>query len=163
MDGIAYSTKHLNPQIIIDLATLTGAQAYATGHKHCGVLSNSDKFESIVVSSGKKSGDLAYPLIYSPEYLGITPQFNSQIADMKNSVKDRSNAPSSCAGHFIEEHICGEGWKADAASQFEPAKFWAHLDIAYPVTNKDGRGTGFGVALLVQIAKELKVNWPLKN
>jgi probable aminopeptidase NPEPL1 len=35
----------------------------------------------------------------------LNKQFDSQVADMKNSVKDRMNAQSSCAGHFIEQHV----------------------------------------------------------
>lgn len=64
---------------------------------------------------------------------------------MKNSGKDRSNAASSGAGHFIERHLNPE-WKGK----------WAHLDIAAPasITGKSGdRASGFGVALLVQFAE----------
>ncbi len=55
-----------------------------------------------------------------------------------------SNAQSSCAGHFIEEHLDSE-WKGK----------WIHVDIAGPAF-KDDRGTGFGVAFLLQLLKELK-------
>ena len=62
---------------------------------------------------------------------------------MKNSVKNRMNAQSSCAGHFVESHI-HEEWKGE----------WAHVDIAGPSV-ADGRGTGFGVALLYELSKRL--------
>ncbi len=54
---------------------------------------------------------------------------------MKNSVRDRNNAQSSCAGHFIEMQL--------SAYQGE----WLHVDIAGPAWSSD-RGTGYGVALL---------------
>ena len=119
-DGTAYACKHLGPDIIIDLATLTGAQSYATGLRHAGVLANTAALEAFLVAAGKRSGDLCFPLLYCPELLGVAPMFPSEVADMKNSTRDRSNAPSSGAGHFIEEHLCSSGSK--------PA--WAHIDIA---------------------------------
>ena len=56
---------------------------------------------------------------------------------MKNSVKDRSNAQSSCAGHFIESHL-------DASYKGG----WLHVDMAGPGT-KNERGTGYGVGLVL--------------
>jgi probable aminopeptidase NPEPL1 len=64
---------------------------------------------------------------------------------MKNSVKDRSNAPSSGAGHFIEDHISPEA---------KGTVKWAHVDLAAPTTFPNGRGTGFGSSLLIQFAKD---------
>jgi probable aminopeptidase NPEPL1 len=43
----------------------------------------------------RASGDLTHPLIYCPEF--TMPQFKSQVADMRNSVKDRMDAQSRCA------------------------------------------------------------------
>ncbi|TPX32517.1 leucyl aminopeptidase [Synchytrium microbalum] len=145
-DGIAYATKNLNPDRLVELSTLTGAQSYATGTRHAGCLSNSDSFESEIVSAGKRSGDLVYPLLYCPEWLGPAKQFPSDVADMKNSVKDRVNAPSSCAGHFLESHFVGDDWN-------ENRKGWAHLDIASPSASGE-RCTGYGVGLLIEIAKD---------
>ena len=104
-DGVSYATKHLSPNYLVDMATLTGAQSYATGNKHAGVMTNNEEFEKMMVECGKSSGDLLFPLIYCPEYLGISPQFASQVADMKNSVKDRSNASSSGAGNPFNVNV----------------------------------------------------------
>lgn len=62
-DGVAYATKHLNPDVVIDMATLTGAVLVTTGLKHAGVLSNDEALESAIVSAGKNSGDLMFPLL----------------------------------------------------------------------------------------------------
>lgn len=58
---------------------------------------------------------------------------------MKNSVKDRSNAQTSCAGHFIESHL---------NPNYEGG--WLHVDMAGPSTNGE-IGTGYGVGLVLSL------------
>lgn len=138
-DGVAYASKHLNPDLLIDMATLTGAQMITTGAKHAGLLTPSEITEKRAIVAGKATGDLTFPFLYCPELL--MAEFESKVADMKNSVKDKMNAQASCAGHFVESHIDAE-YKGE----------WLHIDIAGPGSSKE-RGTGFGVALLYEIAK----------
>lgn len=137
-DGVAYATEHLNASIVVDVATLTGAQLIATGRHFAAIVSNDDELERAAVDAGRVSGDLVHPLPYCPELL--SPEFKSEVADMKNSVRDRLNAQSSCAGHFVEAHL-----KEDSA-------LWLHIDIAGPAFIKE-RGTGYGVALLSELAR----------
>lgn len=139
-DGVAYASKHLKPDLIIDMATLTGAQMITTGKNHAGILTKEMEFERLVYQSGQKCGEWVYPMLYAPEIL--KKEFASEVADMKNSVKNRANAQSSCAGHFIEDHLA-ESYKGK----------WLHVDIAGP-SFKDGRATGFGPSLLVQVLKD---------
>jgi probable aminopeptidase NPEPL1 len=137
-DGVAYATKHiLNLNLVIDMATLTGAQLVAAGKTHAGILANSVALEQRAVNAGLRSGDLVVPLLYAPDLL--MKEFDSKIADMKNSVKDRSNAQASCAGHFIEAHL-NEQYRGG----------WLHVDMAGPA-EKDGRGTGYGVGLILSL------------
>ncbi|KAJ1123113.1 hypothetical protein NDU88_001586 [Pleurodeles waltl] len=136
-DGVTYASKDLGADIILDMATLTGAQGIATGKYHAAVLTNSEEWERACVKAGKNCGDLVHPLVYCPE-LHFT-EFNSSVADMKNSVTDRDNAQSSCAGLFIASHI-GFDWPG----------VWVHVDIASPVHTGE-RATGFGVALLLSL------------
>ena len=135
-DGVAYCSKHLNCDYIVDMATLTGAQGVATGQYFAAIVTTSEELENKAVSAGKRSGDLVHPLIYCPELLA--QEFKSQVADFKNSVKSRTNAQVSCAAQFIANNLCG----------FE--KTWMHIDFASPV-NKGERGTGYGVALLLDL------------
>jgi probable aminopeptidase NPEPL1 len=135
-DGVAYTARHLNPDVIVDLATLTGAQLVATGRRHAAIVSDDGDLEQRCVEAGRASGDLVHPLPYAPEF--FRSEFKSEVADMKNSVKDRMNAQSSCAGQFIREHLV----------DFDGA--WLHVDIAGP-SGQDERATGFGVALLLQL------------
>ena len=102
-DGVAHAVRHLSPDVIVDLATLTGAQLVATGKRHAAIVASTDEIESRAVAAGKSSGDLVHPLPYCPEF--YRKEFDSKVADLKNSVKDRMNAQSSCAGQFIAEHL----------------------------------------------------------
>nr|XP_014335757.1 PREDICTED: probable aminopeptidase NPEPL1 [Bos mutus] len=136
-DGVSYACKDLGADIILDMATLTGAQGIATGKYHAAVLTNSAEWEAACVKAGRQCGDLVHPLVYCPEL--HFSEFTSAVADMKNSVADRDNSPSSCAGLFIASHI-GFDWPG----------VWVHLDIAAPV-HAGERATGFGVALLLAL------------
>ncbi|KAJ2992017.1 putative aminopeptidase npepl1 [Globomyces sp. JEL0801] len=131
-DGVSYASKELSPDLIIDIATLTGAQLITTGVKHAGLLTKSEKIEKMIVDAGKVTGDLVFPMLYAPEIL--MGNFDSKVADMKNNVKDGMNAQSSCAGHFVESHL-DANYKND----------WAHIDIAGPGSKKE-RGTGFVIS-----------------
>jgi len=137
-DGVSYASKHLEPSVIVDLATLTGAQLMSTGRRHAAVVCNDDDLEARAVVAGKASGDLVHPLPYVPEF--YRKEFASKVADLKNSVKDRMNAQSSCAAQFVCEHLDSD-W--DGA--------WLHVDLAGPSTNTDDRGTGYGVGLLLEL------------
>ncbi len=136
-DGVAWAAKELKAKVIVDLATLTGAQLMATGRKHAAVVTNDADLEAAAVIAGRKTGDLVHPLPYVPEF--YRAEFKSDVADMKNSVKDRMNAQTSCAAQFIAEHLrdLHEG-------------SWVHFDIAGP-SGLLGRGTGYGVALLLEV------------
>jgi len=126
------------------MATLTGAQMIATGRKHAGLVTDDEDMEKLVVTLGKLTGDLAHPLPYAPEI--FKSEFASKVADMKNSVADRSNAQSSCAGQFIANHLHPE-WTAREDTA------WIHLDMAGPGNFKDGLASGYGVALLNALYK----------
>lgn len=69
-DAVAHATKHFEDVgLVMDMATLTGAQLIATGKMHAGILANSLELERRAVDAGLVSGDLCYPLLYAPELL----------------------------------------------------------------------------------------------
>ena len=167
-DGVAYASQParlggLACDDVIDIATLTGAQMVATGRHFAGVVSDSEAMERACVDAGRASGDLTHALPYAPEF--FAGEFASKIADAKNSVKDRSNAQASCAGQFIAEHLwrggrgAAKGKKGNGGAEPEGEegdrrgeRRWLHVDVAGPsVAAGSGRGTGFGVALLVEL------------
>jgi probable aminopeptidase NPEPL1 len=139
-DGVSYAARVLGANVVIDAATLTGAQLIATGVMHAAVMSNDDNLERLVVRAGYATGDLVHPLPFAPEF--YKAEFKSTIADMRNSVKDRSNAQTSCAGQFIYNHI------EDTEVR------WCHIDLAGPAFRGE-RGTGFGVALIAEAVRRL--------
>uniref|UniRef100_A0A8D1VNR4 Cytosol aminopeptidase domain-containing protein n=1 Tax=Sus scrofa TaxID=9823 RepID=A0A8D1VNR4_PIG len=83
-DGVSYACKDLGADIILDIATLTGAQGIATGKYHAAVLTNSAEWEAACVKAGRQCGDLVHPLVFCPELHFC--EFTSAVADMKNSV-----------------------------------------------------------------------------
>ena len=135
-DGLAWSIKHLRPDVLVDVATLTGAQLMSTGKRHAAIITNDEALEDACAEAGCSSGDLVHALPFAPEF--FRSEFKSDIADMKNSVKDRMNAQSSCAAQFIYDHL----------GDFKGP--WLHVDMAGPV-EFDGRGSGYGVALLLAL------------
>jgi len=133
-DGVSYAARELGADTIFDAATLTGAQLVATGLLHAGIVSNDEAIESLLVRCGRTSGDLCHALPFAPAF--FKQEFKSSVADMKNSVKDRNNAPSSAAAQFILNHI----------EDVDGIRY-GHVDLAGPAFPND-RATGYGVALL---------------
>eukprot|EP00960_Hanusia_phi_P036749 752506-Hanusia_phi.AAC.6 len=143
-DGVNFAASKFNPDVILDMATLTGAQCIATGKKHAAVLCNNTDSEKKIVQAGITTGDLVFPVVYCPE-LFMEQAFRSEVllyfepvADMKNSADDRNNALASCAGHFIEAHL-PETYRG----------VWIHIDMAKQV-EENQRATGWGVSVLLK-------------
>ena len=136
-DGVAWATETFSPDLLVDVATLTGAALVATGRVHAGIFTNSEAVEDAAVAAGKRAGEPVHPLLYAPEL--HRGEFRSPVADMKNSVKNRANAQASCAGQFIGNHLP------------DPAPTWLHIDIAGTAWDAEDRGTGFGVGLLMEL------------
>ena len=139
-DGVSYAARKLKADVVIDIATLTGAQGVATGKLHGGLVSDDEELERAMIEAGRTSGDLVHPLPYAPEF--YRSEFKSHVADMRNSVANRANAQSSCAAEFVHWHMDGTDAK------------WAHVDMAHPAVN-GGRATGFGVALLAHAVRRI--------
>jgi probable aminopeptidase NPEPL1 len=139
-DGCSYAARELGASIVLDAATLTGAQGVATGDLHAAVVSNDAVVERTLLDAGSTTGDLCWPLPFAPEF--YRSEFASPIADMRNSVKNRSNAQSSCAAEFVHWHLDGTKVR------------WGHVDLAFPAFRGD-RGTGYGVALFTTAVRAL--------
>ncbi|CCW60915.1 unnamed protein product [Phytomonas sp. EM1] len=137
-DGIYHASAELpfTPSIIVDMATLTGAQGVATGIYHAAIYANTDASERRFVEGGRRCGDLCFPVVYCPELHNC--EYKSKVADYRNSVARRSNAQVSCAAQFIGNNLASE-YKGE----------WVHVDLASPATYDEA--TGYGVALLLQV------------
>ncbi|KAI9352206.1 cytosol aminopeptidase family, catalytic domain-containing protein [Obelidium mucronatum] len=152
MDGVAYASKDLNADVVVDMATLTGSQAYATGLRHAGFITNSSEFEKEVVEAGKASGDLAFPMLYCPEYQGVDKIMPSVVADSKNWLSSM-DVPSASAGLFVGSHLVpDEKWVEEGEG------LWAHIDMALP-SKALGRANGYGVGILFSLAETLNTKF----
>ncbi|MEC7985200.1 MAG: leucyl aminopeptidase family protein [Myxococcota bacterium] len=140
-DGVNWAATSTNSDIIIDIATLTGAAPIAVGKNFAALYSNDEDLEQRAVIAGRIIGEPCHPLPYTPEL--YFQEFSSNIADMKNSVKNRANAQSACAGQFIGNHLPST-----------PPR-WLHIDIAGPAWNTSKGGSGFGVGLLLKLCESL--------
>lgn len=139
-DGCSYAARVLGADVVLDAATLTGAQAIATGELHAAVVANDEAVEKVLLDAGRATGDLCWPLPFAPAF--YRGEFASPVADMRNSVKNRNNAQASCAAEFVHWHLDGT------------AARWGHVDLAAPAFRGD-RATGFGVALLAEAVARL--------
>ncbi|MGE4431584.1 MAG: leucyl aminopeptidase [Sphingobium sp.] len=135
-DALTLAQHSYKPDIVIDLATLTGAMIVALGHEYAGLFSNDDDLAEKLTAAGQKAGD---PLWRFPLGDAYDKLLDSPIADIKN-IGGRF-AGSITAAQFIKRFV-------------EDGVKWAHLDIAGMVwADKPGavwdRGaTGYGVRLL---------------
>lgn len=138
-DALSYAEKKHKPDVIIDLATLTGACVVALGHFFSGLMTNDQKLAGELIEHGKTSGDWLWQLPLHPFYKnGI----KSNIADLTNSGSASYGAGSITAGKFLE---CFVGQTP-----------WAHIDIAGTENAipdsayADKLSSGVGVRLLVE-------------
>jgi leucyl aminopeptidase len=135
-DAITWAQREFKPEVLVDLATLTGAMIISLGHEHAGLFSNDDGLAGQLTEAGLASGDKLWRFPVGDAYDKL---LDSPIADMKNvGPRDAGSITAAC---FIQRFI-DEGVK------------WAHLDIAGMAwADKAGAlydkgATGYGVALL---------------
>ena len=141
-DALTYSVRELGAERLVDLATLTGAVLVALGSTYAALISNDDEWAAAVERAAGESGELAWRLPLHPEYKQLT---KGTVADLTNAAAKRK-AGTIYAASFLEEFV-------DEVP-------WVHLDIAGTAwdTGREyvGKGaTGFGVRLLVRLAREL--------
>jgi len=144
-DALSYVEKHYKPDMIIDLATLTGACQYALGPFFCGMMSKHEDLTKKVENASQLSGDRVWSLPFHDDY---KPAIKSTVADISNTGSRKYMAGTITAGFFL--------------SNFVENTPWVHLDIAGTAFNvpdmpyfRDG-ATGFGVRLLVEFALNYK-------
>jgi len=127
---------------LVDVATLTGAIEVALGTTYAGLFSNDDAFAELASEVGSATGELVWRLPLHPEY---GEMIKGRYADIVNVTTHRK-AGAITAAHFLEKFVDGRPW--------------VHLDIAGPAFEA-GRpyapkgGTGYGVRLLVELARRL--------
>jgi leucyl aminopeptidase len=137
-DALAYADTVLEPDVVVDLATLTGAARVALGGALGALYASDDALAGALLEAGRQSGE---PLWRMPLVDDYSDALDSPVADLANVPhSSRPRAGSIEAALFLRE--------------FTGGRPWAHLDIAGAARFSDGDqgkgATGFGARLLLR-------------
>jgi len=142
-DALSYASSK-KPDVIIDIATLTGACVVALGHLVSAIMTNDKSLSEAIINAGEQAGERFWPLPLVKEY---QQDVKSKIADLKNIGGRRGEAGTIIGGLFLQEFVTDIPW--------------AHLDIAGPSwTDSDTPycptgGTGHPVRTLLRYLENL--------
>ena len=142
-DGLSYLIKNFNPDIIVDVATLTGSAVGTFGYECAALFTNNDEISKKLQQSGDEIGERLWQL---PLWDSYKSDIESEIADVKNySGKPVAGAIS--AAKFLEFFTSNH-------------KSWAHLDIAGVAFGDDEfaktkHATAYGTHLLVKFVENI--------
>jgi leucyl aminopeptidase len=146
-DGLVAASQEY-PDVIIDVATLTGAQLIALGARTAGVM-GSDAVTGRIKAAADRAGELVWPMPLPEE---LRPSLDSQVADLAN-IGERHGGMMTAAV-FLREFV-GKGKDGELIP-------WAHIDIAGPSFNNGSpygynhkQGTGCTVRTLVAYAEDV--------
>ena len=137
-DALVYAEQQ-GVDVIVDLATLTGAVVVGLGEHVAGMYSSDEHLARDLESASKRTDELLWQLPLEESYRDAV---KSKIADLKN-VGSGKGAGSITAALFLQE--------------FVDKPKWAHIDMAGPVWDTSAvRPTGYGVKLLVDFLLNAK-------
>ena len=139
-DGLAYADKNLNPDYLVDVATLTGAATLGLGRQYGAMYTRNAKLAGTLNQIGEYIGDRIWHMPLIDDY---KIALESEIADLNHlGNKSKFQAGSVTAALFLEKFVGNRNW--------------VHLDIAGPARSDSDSGenpkggTGFGVRLLTE-------------
>ncbi|MFB0833342.1 leucyl aminopeptidase [Arthrobacter halodurans] len=125
-DGLVAAAED-KPDVVIDVATLTGAQLIALGNRTAGIMGD-DEVRDALKAASDRAGETAWPMPLPEE---LRPSIDSQVADLAN-IGERHGGMMTAAV-FLREFV----------GEVDGRKIpWAHLDIAGPAFN-DGAAYGY--------------------
>ena len=145
-DALYYTATKYEPELIIDLATLTGAIMVALGDDYAGLFTNNSELFKQLKEAGENTEEKVWRMPLSEIGGFYDKQMDSDFADIKNAEKGRYGA-SITAAQFLQRFI-------------NKHPKWAHIDIAstayvakeHYLTPKNA--TGYGVRLLNELVKK---------
>ncbi len=143
-DALAYATRRLKPDLIVDLATLTGANAVALGKRTAALYSGSDELAEQLAQAATAAGERVWRMPLVDDYVEA---LDSEVADFVNSTE--IGAGSVVAALYLREFV---GAARDR---------WAHLDMSAPSWSDSTDAelvkgaTGWGVRTLLRWLADL--------
>jgi leucyl aminopeptidase len=140
-DALAYAVAELDPDAVVDIATLTGAAYVGLGKRHAAFYATTDELRDELVAAAADAGERIWPMPLVEDY---RDGLDSEIADLRNigDPGKHYNGGSITAALFLREFVGGGSRNAVP---------WAHLDVAGPARadadeDEVTKGaTGFGV------------------
>ncbi|KAA8495480.1 putative cytosol aminopeptidase [Porphyridium purpureum] len=144
-DALAFADR-LNPDYVVDIATLTGAAVIAMGPKYAAMLSNDQGLIKLLYSAGQSTGDFVWEMPLDREYAEV---LKSDIADVKHTGQRAGGIMN--AALFLEKFV-------------QKGRKWAHLDIAPSAWDfKANVPTSFGAKLLAHFAEAAQAELESRN
>jgi leucyl aminopeptidase len=145
-DGLGYAVAELKPDVLLDIATLTGAMELAMGKKVAGFFASDDRLAKQLEAASAASGERLWRFPLVEDY---RQALHSDTADLRNisDPKLKLQGGAITAALFLQA--------------FSGGLPWAHLDIAGPAWSGGEEdeltkgGTGYGVRLLVRWLESL--------
>ncbi len=139
-DGLAYADKHLNPDFLIDVATLTGHATQGLGRQYAAMYTRNSALAKDLHAHGEKTGDRVWHMPLIDDY---KIALESSVADFSHTADKPKFGGGSVTAALFLEHFAGE-------------RNWVHFDIAgagrsdTDAGENPKGGTGFGVRLLIE-------------
>ena len=157
-DGLVLATRE-NPDLIMDIATLTGAAVMALGDRTIAVMGNDDAVRDAVVGTSARTGE---PMVGFPIPEEVREGVTSSVADLRNIIPGKP-AGMQAAAAYLERFVGAKGGADHVTGDAEQIP-WAHLDIAGPAFNEGSPwgytptgGTGSGVRTLLAVFEDVPV------
>jgi leucyl aminopeptidase len=138
-DGLAYADKNLDPDYLVDIATLTGAATLGLGRQYAAMYTRDNKLAASLSAIGETSGERVWHMPLVDDY---GDSLDSDIADLNHAADKHDYSAGSVTAALYLEHFVGD-------------RKWVHLDIAGTARSESDSGenpkggTGYGVRLLV--------------
>jgi len=139
-DGLAYADINLDPDYLIDIATLTSSVTLGLGRQFAAMYTRDDKLAAQFVKAGADSGDRVWRMPLIDDY---KDSLGSDVADFNHNASAAKYSAGSVTAALFLEHFAGK-------------RRWLHLDIAgtgrseVDAGENPKGGTGYGVRLLTQ-------------
>jgi leucyl aminopeptidase len=138
-DGLAYAVANLDPDYLIDIATLTGSATLGLGRQYAALYSRDEKLAKQFMEIGEESGERVWHMPLIDDY---TDSLESDVADLNHAADKGDYSAGSVTAALYLEHFVGDSR-------------WVHLDIAGTGRSENDSGenvkggTGFGVRLFI--------------